>query len=127
MNIKRELNDLLNVCINHFDDICTDDSKRIYVFSITLENHDIWGGTGEHDTSEMIYITKDGWLSETVTTETGLYQKSNPVINTFLSKLTSEYVEKIINGNKTSMSEVISLTDFYQKIRKEYFDEFHVY
>lgn len=127
MNIKRELNDLLNVCINHFDDICTDDLKRIYVFSITLENHDIWGGTGEHDTTEMIYITKDGWLSETVTAETGLYQKSNPVINTSLRKPTSEYVEKIINGNKTSMSEVISLTDFYQKIRKKYFDEFHVY
>lgn len=126
MNIKKELNDLCNACIKHFDEISSDGSKRIRVFSITLESRDIWGGNGELDTTETIYITKDGWLSETITTETGLYQKSNPVIKTSSQKLLSEDVEKILNGDKVSMYDVIELTVFYQNTRNKYLEDFYI-
>ena len=127
MNIKRELKELVDVCIRHFNDFCHNDSKRIKVFSITLENRDIWGGNGELDTTETIYITKDGWFSETITMETGLYQKNNPVISSSTRELSSDDVENILNGDKASLYEVSDLIGFYQNIRKEYSEDFYVY
>ncbi len=124
MNAKRELNDLLNACLKHFDEFNTDASQRIRVFSITHEDRDIWGGNGNLDTTETIYITKKGWFSETITSETGMYQRSNPIKDKTSKYISNEDVEKIINGSIASMNDIAELAKFYDNVRKKHIREF---
>lgn len=127
MNAKRELNDLLNACLKHFDEFNADVSQRIRFFSITHEDRDIWGGNGNLDTTETIYITRNGWLSETITSETGMYQRSNPIKKKMLQNISNEDVEEIMNGRIASMSDIVELVEFYNNVRKNHIHEFKFY
>lgn len=121
MNIVRDLDKLCKTCIKHFDEI-SEEKDKIYAFSIELASQSIWGGNGDRDTDKKFYITKDGWVAQTITLEFGMYGEN--ILQDETKRITSEEIEKDLNGENAKMHEVETLFKFYHEIRTRYTEDF---
>ena len=124
MKFAYELEKLCKVCMNHFEELCEKGKDKIYVFSIELESQSIWGGNGDRDTDKIFYITPNGWKEEVITKEFGMYQKGDGIIKKDIRAISSDSIEKDINGDKAKRFDIEQLFRFYDKIKKIYPDEF---
>lgn len=120
MKIASELAELCNICIYHFDELDTEGTGKIKVFSIELDSREIWAGTGDEDTMRTYYISKDGWLARETVEQTGLYVKGDGIVNDHLERATPESIEKDINGTKARIYDIRQLLKFYDEIHAKF-------
>lgn len=124
MLITRDLDKLCAACIKHFDQVSENNASKIFVFSISFESRSIWGGNGDRDRDLLFYISPDGWVKHDITTEYGLYQKGDGVLESQVTPTTSSEIESYINGEYTTIHDMKILFRFYNKIRDMFLSEF---
>lgn len=124
MKIQKLLKELRKCCHEHWEDVAS--SGKVELIRYSIESYEIWGGNGDRDTDCRIMLTKDGWILETTTTETGLYQKGTGVVSKTTSQIDEEGIEKLLNGEKLGLYEIKQVVNAVDDLRGKYPREFSV-
>ena len=104
MKIQKLLKEFRECCHKHWEDVSS--RGKVELIKYSIDSYEIWGGNGDRDTDCCIILTKDGWIAETTTTETGLYQKGTGIVSKGTTQIGEEGIEKLINGDKLRLFEI---------------------
>lgn len=125
MKCEKLIKELREVAIKHFEELANEKNFVTFMHR-TVEEKYIHGGLGDRDSERLLCLDKKGWFVYTYEHEfghTANYIHFDNKYDEVKKYVDDQYVEDFINGEKSSVYEVISFWEKYNDIAKEYKDE----